>query len=81
MKEVLRDQYYADITMMTAFRELVAHLLRIYVVQQIVQDHEARSAVLRVAKCLGNALVYTHVFSQLSRGDGISLARTPDYAG
>ena len=29
MKEILRDQYNADIRVMTAFREQVAHLLRI----------------------------------------------------
>ena len=81
MKENLRDQYHADITVMAAFREQVAHLFRIDVVQQIVEDHEARSAVLRVAKFLGDALAETDVFPQLSGGrDHRYLAIAPDYA-
>ena len=41
MKEVLDDQNDADVSVMAAFREQVAHLLGIDVVQQIVEDHEA----------------------------------------
>ena len=59
MKDIWRDRYHADIPVMTAFREQVAHLLRIYVVQQILVDHEVRSDVLRVAEILGDALVET----------------------
>ena len=39
IEEILRDQYHADIRVMTAFREQVAHLLRIDVIQQIFDDH------------------------------------------
>ena len=83
MEEILRDQYHAYVTVITAFREQVAHLLRIDVIQQIVEDHEARSLPLRVAKFLGDALVIPYVFPQtfqLSRGDGSSLAIAPDSA-
>jgi hypothetical protein len=40
VKEVLRDQNDADVSVMAAFRKRVAHLLGIDVVQQIVEDHE-----------------------------------------
>ena len=43
MKEVLRDQNDADVSVMAAFRKQVAHLLGLDVVQQFVEDHEARS--------------------------------------
>jgi len=42
VKEVLRDQNDADVSVMAAFREQVAHLLGMDVVQQIIKDHEAR---------------------------------------
>ena len=44
MKEVLCDQNHADIPVMAAVSKEVTHLLGIDVVQQIVEDHEARSA-------------------------------------
>ena len=78
---ILRDQCHADITVMTAFREQVAHLLRIDVAQQIVEDHKEWSAVLRVTKFIGDVLFETDVFPQLSRGwIRRSLAIAPDYA-
>ena len=63
---------------MTAFRKEVAHLLRIDDVQQVVEDHEARTLLLLVANFLGDALVETDVFAQ--GGDGSSLAIAPGYA-
>ena len=78
MEEILRDQYHADIPVMTAFREQNSHLLRIDDVQQVVEDHEARPMPLRVANFLGDALVETDVFPQ--GGDRRSLAIAPDYA-
>ena len=78
MKEILRDQYNADIPVMTAFLEQVAHLLRIYDVQQIVEYHEARPLSLRVPYFLGDALVATDVSAQ--GGDSRSLAIAPDFA-
>ena len=81
IKEIVRDKYHADIPVMTAFREQVTHLLRINVVQQIVEDHEARSAVLRIAEFLGDALVEKDISPFLLRGgDSRSLAITPDNA-
>ena len=58
----MRDQYHVYITAMTAFREQVAHLLTIDVIQQIVEDHEARSLPQRVAKFVGDAFVTPYVF-------------------
>ena len=46
--------------MMTAFREQVAYVFRIHLVQQIVENYETRFTVL-VAEILGNALVKTDV--------------------
>ena len=43
MKEVLRDQNHADVSVMAAFRKQVTLMLGIDVVQQIVENHEARS--------------------------------------
>ena len=71
MKEIVRDQYRADIPVMAAFREQVAHRLRKDVVQQIVKGHEARS-VLCVAKFLVDALVVTDVFPQFAREPPLS---------
>ena len=83
MEEILRDHYHAYVTVMTAFREQVANVLRIDVIQQIVEDHETRFLPLRVAKFLGDAVVIPYVSPQtcqLSRVDGSSLAIAPDYA-
>ena len=77
MKDIWRDRYHADIPVMNAFREQVAHLLRIDVNQQIVEHHEARPLPLRVAEFLWDALVETDVFAQ--GGDCSSLAIAPDY--
>jgi len=44
MKQILRNQNHADISVMAASRKQVTHLLGIDVVQQIVYDHEARFA-------------------------------------
>jgi len=46
--------------MMTAFREQVAYIFRIHLIQQIVENYETRFTVL-VAEILGNALVKTDV--------------------
>jgi len=46
--------------MMTAFRDQVAYVFRIHLVQQIVENYEARSTVV-FAKILGHALVKTDV--------------------
>ena len=56
MKEVLCDQNHADVSVMAVFRKHVTHLLGIDVVQQIVEDHEARSAA-SVFKICRDALV------------------------
>ena len=61
MKEVLRDQNDAEVSVMAAFREQVAHLLGIDVVQQIVEDHEARSAASVFKKVCRDALVKMYV--------------------
>ena len=63
MKEILREQDYADISVTAAFRKQVTNLLRINVVYQIVEDHEARST-LRVVKVFRDALVETDVLPQ-----------------
>ena len=83
MEEILPDHYHAYVTVMTASHEQVAHLLRIDAIEQIVEDHEARSLPLRVAKFLGDALVIPYVCPQtcqLSRRNGSCLAIAPDYA-
>ena len=45
---------------MTAFREQVAYVFRIHLIQQIVENYETRFTVL-VAEFLWNALVKTDV--------------------
>ena len=60
MKQVLSYKNNANIPMMTAFREQVAYVFRIHLVQQIVENYETRFTVL-VAEILGNALVKTDV--------------------
>ena len=45
---------------MTAFRDQVAYVFRIHLVQQIVENYETRFTVL-VAEIPGNALVKTEV--------------------
>ena len=65
---------------MTAFRDQVAYVFRIHLVQQIVENYETRFTVL-VAEILGNALVKTEVLmkrGQLFSGNGRLLAVTPD---
>ena len=67
---------------MAAFREQVVHLLRIDVISLIVEDHDARSATLRVVKFPVVALVETYVFpqyGQMSRGDRRTLSIESDY--
>jgi len=61
VKEVLRDQNHADVPVMATFREQVAHLLGIDVVQQIVEDHEARSAASVFKKIFRDALVKMYI--------------------
>jgi len=60
MKQVLSYKNNANIPMMTAFREHVAYVFRIQLVQQIVENYETRFTVL-VAEFLWNALVKTDV--------------------
>ena len=82
MKEILRDQNDADVSVMAAFREQVAHLLRIDVVQQIVEDHEARSAASDFKKKCRNALVkiyFTLLRQFCRRRNRILLAIAPDH--
>ena len=61
MKEVLRDQNDADVSVMAAFRKQVAHLLRMDVVQQIVEDHVARSTASVFKKICRGSLVKMYV--------------------
>jgi len=66
--------------MMAAFREQVAYVFRIHLVQQVVENYETRST-LAVAKILGNTLVKTDVLTysdQLLSGNGRLLAAIPD---
>jgi len=51
VKDVLRDQNNADVSVMAAFRKQVAYLLGIDVVQQIVEDHNARSTASDFKVC------------------------------
>jgi len=60
VKEVLCDQNHADVSAMAAFRKHGTHLLGIDVVQKIVEDHEARSAMSVFKICRG-ALVEMYV--------------------
>jgi len=60
MKEVLCDQNHANVSVMTAFRKQVTHLLGINIVRQIVEDREARSAA-SVFKIFRDALVKMYV--------------------
>jgi len=79
MKEILRNQNHADISVMATSRKQVTHLLRINVVYQIVKDHVARFAV-RVTKVLRYGLVIIDVCGQLmTRRDRSILSVTPDY--
>ena len=55
-EKFLCDQNHADVSVMAAFRKQVTHLLGIDVVQQIVEDHEARSAA-RVFKICRDTLL------------------------
>ena len=80
MKEILRDQYHTDISVMAAFLKQVAHLFRINVIYQIVEDHEALSAMH--VKIFRYVLVESNVFpqyGQLLPGDSRPLAIAPYY--
>jgi len=60
VKEVLCDQNHTDVSVMAAFGKHVTNLLEIDVVQQIVEDHGARSAA-SVFKICRDALVKMYV--------------------
>ena len=60
MKQILSYKNNADIPIMTALREQVTYVIRIHLVQQIVENYETRFTVL-VAEIPGNALVKTEV--------------------
>jgi len=79
VKEVLCDQNYADVSVMAAFRKQVTHMLGIDVVQQIVEDHDARSAA-SVFKICQDALVkmYVPLRQFCRRGNRGLLAIAPD---
>jgi hypothetical protein len=62
MKQVLSYKNNANIPMMAALREQVAHVFRIHLIQQIVENYETRFTML-VAEILGNALVKTDVLT------------------
>jgi len=84
MKQNLRNQHHADISVMAATRKQVTHLLRINVVQVIVQDHEARfcpTRVLLLTKLLRFALVIFGIFAGqlLTLWNSGLLAVTPYY--
>jgi len=76
------DQNYAHVSVMAAFRKQVTQLLGIDFVQQIVEDHEARSAASDF-KIFRDALVKMYVtlrqFSQ--RGNRGFLAIASDRSG
>ena len=80
MKEVLCDQNHADVSVMAAFRKQVTHLLGVDVVQQILEDLEARSAA-SVFKICRDALVKMYVpIRQFSpRGNRVLLAIATDH--
>ena len=54
-------QNLADVSVMAAFRKQVTHFLGIAVVQQIVEDHEARSTASVFKKVCRDALVKLYV--------------------
>ena len=80
MKEVLCDQNHADVSVMAAFRKQVTHLLGKDVVQQIVEDQDARYAA-SVFKICRDALVKMYVpLRQFSwRGNRGLLTVAPDH--
>ena len=82
VKEILRDQNDADVSVVAAFREQIAHLLRIDVVKQIVEDHEARSTMSVFKKVCRDALVKMYVILRRQfcrrRNRGL-LALVPDH--
>jgi hypothetical protein len=63
MKDVLCDEDYGNIAMMASFREQVAYLGGIHLVQEVVKDNEARSS-LWVDECCRYTLVYTYSLPQ-----------------
>ena len=65
MKQVLSYKNKANIPMMTAFREQVAYVFRIHLIQQIVENYQTRFTVL-VAEILGIALVKTRSYVKRS---------------
>ena len=74
MKEVLCDQNHADVSLMATFHKQVAHLLGIDVVQQIVEDHEARSTASVFKKSVVTpSLKYTLHFVGSSVGVGTAV--------
>jgi len=81
VKDILRDQNDADVSVMAAFREQVAHLLRIDVVQQIVEDHEALSTASVFKKVCRDALVkmYVTLRRQFRRRRNRGLLSSPDH--
>ena len=80
MKEVLCDQNHAVFSVVAAVRKQVTHLLGIDVVQQIVEDHEARPAA-SVFKICRNALVkmYVTLWQLYGRRNCGLLAIAPDH--
>jgi len=64
---------------MAAFRKQVTHLLGIDVVQQIVEDHEARSAASVCKVCRDVLVNYVPLRQYFERGDRSLLAIAPDH--
>ena len=81
MKEVLRDQNHADVSVMAAFRKQVANLFGIDVVQQIVENHEARTAASFLNICRGTLVkMYVTLLRQFYRRQNRGLlAIAPDH--
>ena len=80
MKQILSYKNNADIPIMTALREQVTYVIRIHLVQQIVENYETRSTE-DIAFIMGNTLVKADILmyrGQLLAGNGRLLALTPD---
>jgi hypothetical protein len=79
MEQILRDENYADVPMMTAVGEGVAHVPQIGLVQPVVQHHESRPVthLLEIRDALMKGDLSSRLGQLLARDFGV-FVETPD---
>jgi hypothetical protein len=50
VKQILRNKYHTEVTVMSAFRKQIANLFGIRLVQEVVENEETWQATCRLAK-------------------------------